>query len=290
MNYRRSGSHVYKGEALITVNDIILRNQKQWQFTNPANNKPQGTLYLKNHKVELNYSFVEYLQGGMDISLVCCIDFTGSNGVPSSPSSLHYINPRNAYDSLNDYQRAILSVGEILLNYDADKLVQTYGFGAKPIVNGVTGQTNHFFPCSGDFSNCSGQGIQGVFELYKTALQNVQLAGPTYFAPLMREVRLFTEANFKRDDNTYTILLILTDGAIHDMSATINEVVMASSLPLSIIIVGIGNDNFDLMDQLDSDDQVTKAFLTQAFDWNSGSGSKRYRAVRAIQGFQSLRQ
>ena len=67
---------------------------------------------------------------------------------------------------------------------------------------------------------------------------------------------MFTEANFQRDDNTYTILLILTDGVIHDMSATINEVVRASGLPLSIIIVGIGKEDFELMEQLDSDDQV----------------------------------
>jgi len=40
-------------------------------------------------------------------------------------------------------------------------------------------------------------------------------------------------------------LLILTDGVIQDLNATIDEVVRGSVLPLSIIIVGIGNADFD---------------------------------------------
>jgi hypothetical protein len=38
------------------------------------------------------------------------------------------------------------------------------------------------------------------------------------------------------------------------MEQTINEIVDASELPLSIIIVGIGKQNFDMMDRLDADD------------------------------------
>jgi hypothetical protein len=52
----------------------------------------------------------------------------------------------------------------------------------------------------------------------------------------------------------YTIMLILTDGIINDLQATIDEVVEGSVLPLSIIIVGIGAADFDQMDLLDADD------------------------------------
>ena len=50
------------------------------------------------------------------------------------------------------------------------------------------------------------------------------------------------------------MLLILTDGIVDDMQATVAEIVKASSLPLSIIIVGIGNEDFSDMDHLDGDD------------------------------------
>jgi hypothetical protein len=46
----------------------------------------------------------------------------------------------------------------------------------------------------------------------------------------------------------YNILLIITDGIINDMQATINEVVRGSDLPLSIIIVGVGSADFSAMD------------------------------------------
>ena len=49
------------------------------------------------------------------------------------------------------------------------------------------------------------------------------------------------------------MLLILTDGAIHDMPQTIDLVVEASHLPLSVIIVGVGNEKFDKMEELDGD-------------------------------------
>jgi hypothetical protein len=42
------------------------------------------------------------------------IDFTGSNGDPRSPQSLHYINPYQP----NEYQKAISAVGSVIQDYD----------------------------------------------------------------------------------------------------------------------------------------------------------------------------
>lgn len=46
----------------------------------------------------------------------------------------------------------------------------------------------------------------------------------------------------------YNILLILTDGEIHDMPKTKDLIVGASNLPLSIIIIGIGKESFAMME------------------------------------------
>ena len=43
----------------------------------------------------------------------------------------------------------------------------------------------------------------------------------------------------------YIINLIITDGIINDMNDTIDEIVRGSSLPLSIIIIGVGTADFD---------------------------------------------
>ena len=50
------------------------------------------------------------------------------------------------------------------------------------------------------------------------------------------------------DKNKYLILMIITDGVIHDMDETIRLIVKGADLPLSIIIVGVGNDDFSNME------------------------------------------
>lgn len=64
--------------------------------------------------------------------------------------------------------------------------------------------------------------------------------------------------------NNYYILLILTDGEIHDMQASIDAIVAASHLPLSIIIVGIGNSDFGNMNKLDNDDMSMRDSMGRA--------------------------
>ena len=53
--------------------------------------------------------------------------------------------------------------------------------------------------------------------------------------------------------NVYQILLILTDGEIHDMEKTISLLIQASVLPISVVIVGVGNADFTNMKKLDGD-------------------------------------
>jgi len=51
----------------------------------------------------------------------------------------------------------------------------------------------------------------------------------------------------------YNIMLILTDGAIMDLPKTIDEVIRSSELPVSIVIIGVGDADFDTMETLDAD-------------------------------------
>ena len=45
----------------------------------------------------------------------------------------------------------------------------------------------------------------------------------------------------------------MTDGIINDLQETIKEIVIGSELPLSIIIIGIGDADFGMMEELDGD-------------------------------------
>ena len=95
--------------------------------------------YHNSGEVEFNQfdriqipSFLDYLKGGCQISFNVAIDFTGSNGDPNLPSSLHYRNPAGP----NEYMQAIYATGNVLAPYDADGQFSVFGFGAQ-LPNGV---------------------------------------------------------------------------------------------------------------------------------------------------------
>jgi len=57
-----------------------------------------------------------------------------------------------------------------------------------------------------------------------------------------------------QNNQNYYILLIITDGVINDMEQTVDAIVDATMLPLSIVIVGVGSADFGKMEILDADD------------------------------------
>ena len=179
------------------------------------------------------------------------------------------------------YEQALSSVGEIVEDYDTDKQFPVLGFGARlpPI-----GRVSHEFHINFNPTNPYCDRVAGVIAAYRSCLPLIQLYGPTNFAPCIRHVSKFAQQyvrplltilnlleNFRlaffwidffsryQDGSHYFILLILTDGIITDMHDTKEAIVDASSLPLSIIIVGIGNADFGPMDELDSDNTTLTA-------------------------------
>jgi hypothetical protein len=164
------------------------------------------------------------------------------------PQSLHYNDPTG---NPNQYITAIRSVGDIIQDYDSDKMFPALGFGARIPPDGRI--SHEFFLNLTNDPYCSG--IDGVLAAYYQALNGVQLYGPTNFAPVINHVANFARA-FQQDPTNYFVLLIITDGIITDLDATKRAVIEASSLPLSIIIIGVGSEDFSAMDELDSDDQL----------------------------------
>jgi copine 5/8/9 len=135
------------------------------------------------------------------------IDFTASNLDPSKTNSLHYFTN----NKMNDYQKAILSVGQILDFYDSDHKYPVYGFGAKLPPKG---EVSHCFPLNGNFQSPEVYGVNGILQAYNYSIKNVRLHGPTIFSKLISTAALEAQED---EENNYVILLILTDGEISDM-------------------------------------------------------------------------
>jgi hypothetical protein len=206
----------------------------------------QGAFKFSDVSMIQKYNFYDYLRGGIQLNLVVAVDFTGSNGPPRDPRSLHYLSPDG--DSMNQYERCITAVGEIICPYDTDQLFPVLGFGAR-----IAGVVSHCFPLTFNPAAPDVQGLAGIQQVYRHALSQVELSGPTCFAHVIRFATQKAVESF-RESRTYTILLILTDGIINDMADTKDAIVEAGRLPLSIIIVGVGNADFTAMDVLDADE------------------------------------
>ncbi|KTF75511.1 hypothetical protein cypCar_00018288, partial [Cyprinus carpio] len=219
-DWDRDGGHDYIGEFSTSYRELS-KGQSQftvWEVLNPKKKKKK--------KKYLNSGTVTLLSSSLitQINFTVAIDFTASNGNPSQPTSLHYMSPYH----LNAYALALRAVGEIIQDYDSDKLFPALGFGAKLPPDG---HVSHEFPLS---------------------LKSVRLYGPTYFSPVINHVARY--ASLVKDGSEYFILLIISDGVISDMAQTKESIVNASSLPMSIIIVGVGPAEFDEMIELDGDE------------------------------------
>ncbi|XP_066469100.1 copine-9 [Tiliqua scincoides] len=252
-DWDRDGSHDFIGEFATSYRELS-RAQNQftvYEVSNPRKKCKKkkyinsGTVTLLSFAVQSEFTFVDYIRGGTQLNFTVAIDFTASNGIPSQPTSLHYMSPYQ----LSNYAMALKAVGEIIQDYDSDKLFPAYGFGAKVPPDG---KVSHQFPLNNNPDNPSCEGIEGVLESYFQSLRTVQLYGPTNFSPVINLVaQLAAQVS---DGSQYYVLLIITDGVISDMLQTKEAIVSASSLPMSIIIVGVGPAEFGAMEELDGDE------------------------------------
>lgn len=62
-------------------------------------------------------SFLDYIFGGLDMTVHVAIDYTLSNGPPNDPHSLHYFDPMYG---MNEYTQAISAVMNIIQDYSTD--------------------------------------------------------------------------------------------------------------------------------------------------------------------------
>ena len=249
-DYNGSGRHKLIGLVRVSANQLFELNEKRAPviLTRPGKHatKCRGKLFVDQYSVSPMFSFVDYLFGGCEICFLVAIDFTQSNGDPRDPRSLHYIDPLGRP---NAYQTAIQVVGGVLQYYDTDKQFPCWGFGGKPDRRTLS----HCFPLNNNAYNPEVNGIEGIMAVYSQAVCTVELYGPTYFAPVVNMAA--TIASQQSAHQKYFVLLIITDGAILDLQDTVKAVVAASHLPLSLLIVGVGNADFAAMDFLDSDKQ-----------------------------------
>jgi hypothetical protein len=250
------------------------------------NYENSGVLLVEMCEITPRPSFLDYVRGGMELAFTVAIDFTASNGNPSMPDSLHYVDVTGR--TLNQYAQAILAVGRVIEFYDNDKMFPLFGFGGKAPGGSVA---NHCFALNGDEVHPEVAGVQGILNTYYRSLQLIQLSGPTIFSQIInRAADTARQTRQSQNSQKYHVLLMITGkrppcqrfltltlsiagrhlfvrlmcavGVINDMDNTIDSIINASGLPLSILIVGVGTADFSAMEVLDSDGKLLQSRTT----------------------------
>lgn len=248
-DFDSSGDHEIIGAFQTTIAQLEnLHNSKSGAnfYSQKGQKKLKGQLFVDKLQERVQHTFLDYISSGFELNFMVAVDFTASNGDPRAPQSLHYIDPSGRP---NSYQQAILGAGEVLQFYDNDRRFPAWGFGAKT----PQGYISHCFNLNAATNDCEVVGVEGIMSAYSTTLYSVTLAGPTMFGPVINKAAEIASHSLQYGNNKYFVLLIITDGVLTDAQETKDSIVRASDLPLSILIVGVGNANFEQMEVLDAD-------------------------------------
>ncbi|XP_078168172.1 E3 ubiquitin-protein ligase RGLG2-like isoform X1 [Carex rostrata] len=217
----------------------------------------------KRRRINGQYSFISdcydsieqvtsaLAQAGLESSnLIVGVDFTKSNEW-TGKKSFDGLSLHNIGEFSNPYEQAISIIGQTLSKFDDDNLIPCFGFG-----DGSTQDRNvfSFYP---DQRPCNG--FTEVLSRYRELVPHVRLAGPTSFAPIIETAMSIVESS----GGQYHVLLIIADGQVtksvdtrngelseHERK-TMEAIGKASELPLSIVLVGVGDGPWDTMKQFD---------------------------------------
>lgn len=183
-------------------------------------------------------------KGMESCGLIVGIDFTASNRRQGKHSfhgeSLH---ARDSVHGPNPYELALAIIGRAVTPF-AD------GGGISAFVFGDTETRHHSVRSLGPEVEC--KDTTALIEAYREAIKDPALAGPTSFAPLIEKAIELVKAR----GNTFHILLIVADGQVDDvegcLQSTYEAIRRACSVPLSIVVIGIGDGPWDEMERFDN--------------------------------------
>lgn len=237
-----------KGEVLMSF--FNLSYEKMLEMNNTVCSLYYKPKKLKKYDLLINAelmgtkrTFLDYIKEGMQIHMGIAIDFSKFN------ESLHKIYE----NKMNRYEEAIKFCGDIVAYYDNNQLFPVWGLGAENIPKEFNKMC---FPINFN-ENPNVEKIDGVLAEYKKCLNKITLSEKAQFSPVIKNFIEMIESN-KDNDNNYYILLLLTGGKYDDREKTIDSIVKASKLPMSIIIVGLydlqaqTNGQFDIVYMIDA--------------------------------------
>jgi len=134
----------------------------------------------------------------------------------------------------------------LIIYFNSYQTIPLFSFGGvQPGGNSVGHccDLNSFFP-----NKDAIEGLQGVLTVYNETIKIFKLSSPTFLSPLLNYA---ITSYFTSNTNPYSyyVMWILLDSDIDDIEKAEKEMEVADQYGLSVIILGIGNAEFKLMDE-----------------------------------------
>jgi hypothetical protein len=159
-----------------------------------------------------------------------------------------------------------------------DQKFPTLGFGAK-----YDGVVRHAFQCGPEPEV---RGVAGVIEAYHSVFKSgLVMSSPTDITHVIELASKRAVDAQQGGKQAYTILLVISDGAVSDIKATVDCLNRVCETPLSVVIVGVGDADFASMEFLD--DAGAPRDIAQFVEFNKHKDSQAALTSATLQEIPS---
>jgi hypothetical protein len=201
-----------------------------------SDSRKLGKILIQEAQVEPVLTFADLLFSGVRFIPVLAVDFSLGNLTFDSQKCVHHLSKSKP----NSYVFLMNLIWQLIAPFCKDKIAG-YGFGAKWIPK--KGNTLDGFALNGDFENPFVDNVDSLIEEYRNCLKKVEISLPVNFRRIIRLARNMARNHMhsSKQPKSYYVLYILTAGVIDDFEESLHELMKCVDLPLSIVIVKVGN-------------------------------------------------
>ena len=224
------------GYAEATVNQIqSMRNEIL--TLKPCNPKVAraGNLIIRSASLFEKLTFFGQIMKGLRFNLACAISFASSNRPPRDSKSLHY----TPFGQSNAYQATMGAIGGAIEPYSDGRPFHAWGLAAK--YNRIL---SHCFPLTIN-GNKDLAGLRDLQNAYYGIFENIVFDKPVSIVPSTRQAISLVAGSKNPAD--YLVFVIMVNEVPVDLDEFIDLLYDNQMEPISVVVVGIGDDEFKEM-------------------------------------------
>lgn len=196
-----------------------------------------GNLIVRAATLIERLTFYGQLCKGLRFNFACAIDFASTNRPARDSKSLHY----TTFGQDNAYQATMNAIGGAIEPYSDGHPFRAWGFAAK--YNRVMSQS---FPLTLEGSE-ELAGLKALQNAYWNIFESIVFDKPVLIVPSLQMA--INRVKGSRNPGNYLVFLILLANIPDDLEDFIDLLYQSQMEPISVIIVGIGDTDFTLLEQ-----------------------------------------